>query len=235
MPSVTVDPVVSTSFLRRLRSSGVTVTFSSCLGFSPVDVQNVRRSRAFPPNRNAGEPRLISCSSRLEAFGSRRGSARSVASKEIPRLSSLSDRPFFVDVASIDAFAPLTLPIVDCSNSVRVGLGSEVLSVCGDDGSSESGSEHPASNTARAQTTATDFFHIVSLLRPAPPNPASALPLRFQKFYTGKFVKSVTRISATQIDLTIPAPIRGRSVPRLRAFGQNRLSLRTRSGSGRVH
>lgn len=40
----------------------------------PFDVQNVLRSRALPPDRSAGDPSDVSCSSRLEFAGSSRDS-----------------------------------------------------------------------------------------------------------------------------------------------------------------
>src|SRR5699024_5413329 len=150
MPMVTDEPVTSTSFFSRLRSSGVIVVFSPCFGFSPLDVQTVLRARALPANRSAGEPSALSCSSRFDFAGSSRGSARSVASKETPMLSDLKLGPVRSAVAVIDAASPEALSTFACSNSVGVGLGSgDWLE---DDESSESNHEHPDRTRASATT-----------------------------------------------------------------------------------
>jgi hypothetical protein len=147
---VTDEPVASTSFFSLFRSSGVMVTFSPCLGFSPLEVQNNLRSRALPPKRSAGDPSVFSCSSRLDCAGSRRGSARSVASNETPTLSAVSREPSRSAVAVTTASSPETAPANDCSNSVGVGLGSgDWLE---DDDSSESNHEHPDRTRASATT-----------------------------------------------------------------------------------
>src|SRR5699024_4096386 len=113
--------------------SGVTVTFSSYLGVSPVDVQNVRRSSAFPPNRSAGEPRDLSGSSRLDESGSRGGSARSVAPKEIPRVSDRNGWPSSSTLTLISVGSPLSTESSCCSKTVGVGLGSADVEPAGGD------------------------------------------------------------------------------------------------------
>src|SRR5699024_6474031 len=89
-------------------------------------------------------------SSRLDCAGSSRGSARSVASNEIPTLSAVRPGPVRSVDAVTTASSPETAPANDCSNSVGVGLGSgDWLE---DDESSESNHEHPDRTRASATT-----------------------------------------------------------------------------------
>src|SRR5699024_7703984 len=159
MPMVTGDPVASTSFFSLLRSSGVTVTFSSCFGFSPFDVQNVLRSRALPPNRSAGEPSDSNCSPRLDSAGSSRGSARSVGSNETPMLFAVRPGPVRSVVAVMVAASPVTGSANDCSKSVGVGdwLAEE-------DESSASVHEHPAKRRASVRPAPRMFLLIFTAI-----------------------------------------------------------------------
>src|SRR5699024_6808972 len=119
----------------------------------PLDAHTVLRSSALPPNRSAGDPRDVNCSSRLESSGSSRGSARSVASKDTPMLSAVKPGPCCSAPTVIVASSPETAPANDWTNSVGVGLGSAVWSAEGEE-PSESDQEHPVKSRARA-TTAT--------------------------------------------------------------------------------
>ena len=106
-------------------------------------------------------------SSRLDESGSRRGSARSVASKEIPRMSNQTGLPESFPLTLISVGSPLSTETICCSKTVALALGSAAIAPP---------ALRPEESSVQALRTRTSTEAMVTtvrlsnIIRPSPPS-----------------------------------------------------------------